>query len=351
MEELERLIVTPGVSGFEGGIRSLIREMVGGLTPLTTDTMGNLLTTIGEGTHIMLMAHMDEIGMLVSRIEEDGTLRFRKVGGVDERCLLGRMIRISTSSGQVNGVIGVVPPHLMRDPEKEMSTFPKAEDLRVDVGCSSRKEVESLGIRLMDPMTVEKRPFLLNGRILCSRGLDDRFGCWVLIELLRRMVKRALPLRLSFAWTAQEEMGLRGAKVVGGRERVEMGIIIDTSSATDFPDAPGHATPVALGKGPVIRYMDSRAIASPPLVRLVEKVAGERGIPYQIVITGGGTDGVVIQEAGAMMIPMGVPIRYTHSPVECMHLDDLDRLIDLLEALLIALSEKGLEDLNEGRDC
>lgn len=345
MDELKSFLLTPGVAGFEERIREKIREGAEVYASTKTDNIGNLWCEIGDkGPVIMLIAHMDEIGMVVSKIEDDGMLRFRKMGGVDERCLLGRGVRVHTTNGQVSGVIGILPPHLMEDRKEGMSKLPGLKELRIDLGCSSKEEVEEKGVALMDPITVSKEVQMLGDRIISGRGLDDRFGCVVLLELLRILHSTVSNCRIKFVWSTQEETGLRGAKVAS-EEDIDMVIVIDSCSSTDFPQAPDHTSGVVLGEGPVARFLDEGAMANPTLIRFVQRVASRNSIPLQIGITGGRTDGAVIQERGAMMVPLGVGVRYTHSPVECIHLDDLENLIGLTEAILMEIDEQGLEVL------
>ncbi|MBM4236942.1 MAG: M42 family metallopeptidase, partial [Euryarchaeota archaeon] len=338
IDELKELIAVPGVSGFEDRIREAIRERAEILTRTRTDEMGNLYATVGKGErHLLLVAHMDELGMVVSKVEEGGFLRFRKVGGIDDRSLIGRVVEIQTEKGRVKGAIGLLPPHLMADPSKEMDKVLKSEDLRIDICCRSKREAEDLGIAVMDPIVFEKHPLMLNDNVLCTRGLDDRFGCFALLAVLRRVAKRRIGMRVTFVWSVQEEVGLRGAKVAALKERPDFVIAVDSCSSTDFPGAPEHLARISLGDGPVVRYMDNRSIASPSFVKFVRETAASSKLPLQIGISGGGTDGAAAQEFGSFMVPLCIPIRYTHSTVECIHLQDLRNLISLLEEIVIRL--------------
>ncbi len=345
LEKLKSFLLTPGIAGFEEEIRGKIKEEAEKYASTRTDNIGNLWCEIGGGgPAIMLIAHMDEIGMVISKIEDEGTLRFRKVGGVDERCLLGRGVKVHTRGGIVPGVIGILPPHLMEDREEEISKMPDIKELRVDIGCRSKEEAVTRGVALMDPVTVSKEVLMLGEDIISSRSLDDRFGCVVLLELLHSLHSRISNCTIKFVWSTQEEMGLRGAKVASG-EDIDMVIVIDSCSSTDFPQAPDHTSDIVLGDGPVARFLDEGAMANPALIKFVQRIAGEYNIPLQIGITGGRTDGAVIQERGARMVPLGVGVRYTHSPVECIHLGDLRNLVSLTEAALMEIEEHGLEVL------
>lgn len=344
LEELRELLEVPGVSGFEAPIRERIESKARWYARTEVDRIGNLYASIGgEERSIAVIAHMDENGMVVTKLEDDGTLRFRVIGGIDDRCLVGRVVNIYASKGMVKGVIGLLPPHLMVRPEQEMAKVLKAEDLRIDLGCSSAEEARGLGIDLATPVVFEKQPTALQNGIFSARGLDNRMGCTVLLEVLRRLHQRRLNSHVEFVWSVQEEIGLRGATVVSMTRSPDFAIIVDTCSATDIPGVPGHFSQLKVGGGPVIRFIDNRAIATPAFVDCVKKVAAGHGIPVQIGISGGSTDGAAAQTTGAAMVPLGVAIRYTHAPVECISLEDLENLARLLEALLLEMDQGGMD--------
>lgn len=337
---LERLLAACGVSGYEGPVRDAIREAVGNLCRLETDALGNLFVTLGEGSpHILLIAHMDEIGLLVTQIEDNGYLRFRKVGSVDDRLLPSRPVIVHTQSGPVRGVIGMIPPHLTLDRTQTSRVVPWNE-MFVDLCTRSRAETEALGIKLLDPITLEKDAFVLREKFLCGRSLDDRFGCAVLIQVLQRLAKRKLKRRVSLVWSVREEIGLQGGTVIGNRLTPDIVLAVDSYASADAPDVPFHLAPARLGSGPVLRLADDQAIASPALRVQLEALANAHRIPLQVGATGGGTDGAAIQRSGlgTHMMAVSVPIRYLHSMVELCHLDDLSHLVELLEAAALELT-------------
>ncbi len=336
---MKRLLATSGVSGFEEPIRDAIREVVGDLAELETDALGNLFVTMGEGApHILLIAHMDELGLLVTHIEDSGCLRFRKVGGIDDRILPSRQVIVHTREGPVLGVIGMVPPHLMLDRAQMNQVIPWNE-MQIDLCTRSRPETEALGVRLMDPITLHKEAFLIQKKYLCCRSIDDRFGCAVLVKLLERLQHQKLNRRVSLVWSVREEIGLHGATVIGNRLTPDIVLAVDSYATGDAPDVPFHLAPVRLGDGPVLRLVDNRAIASAELRRQFETLAAKYKIPLQAGATGGGTDGGAIQLSGAgtHMMAISVAVRYLHSMVEICHLDDLANLITLLEKAVLNL--------------
>lgn len=333
---MERLLAATGVSGFEAPIRETIQEFVSPHLKIETDSLGNLYGSIGAGSpHILVIAHMDELGLVVTHIEENGCLRFRKIGGIDDRLLPSRSVFVHTKSGPVQGVIGMVPPHLMLDRAQMKQVVPWNE-LYIDLCTRSRAETEALGVRILDPITLEKDSFVLQGKYLGGRAIDDRFGCAVLIKLLEKLATLELNRRVTFVWSTQEEIGLHGATVMGNRFTPDIVIAVDSYATGDAPNVPYYLAPVQLGKGPVLRLLDNRAIASPYLRDQFEAIAEENQLPLQCGATGGGTDGAAIQRAGtgALMMAISVAVRYLHSTVELCHLDDLDNLIRLLQAVI-----------------
>ncbi len=336
-EMLEEMIYVPGVSGYEEEIREHIRKKVAALGVKTTeDNIGNLIAVVGDkGPLVMFIAHMDELGLIVTKIEDDGSLRIRKVGGVDDRSLVGRVMLIQTQKGTVTGVLGLKPPHLMTesDDKKKVVSW---EEVRVDVGTRSKKETEKKGVRVLDAMVMKKDVSYLTPDIICSRGIDNRMGCAVLIDALEKLKDRKLPIRIAFVWSVQEETGLTGAKVAGFTMRPDYVFAIDTMTTTDAPKQGETFAKVCLGDGPAMRMFDNYAIASPKMRKLVEDVAKAAKIPLQYGSGGGTTDGSVIQEFGALMMALGFPMRYTHSTTECASLKDMENM----SKLVVRLSER-----------
>jgi len=330
-ELLEEMIRIPGVSGYEEDIREYLRgKLKEKKLSVEEDNIGNLITTIGsKGPHMVFIAHMDELGLIVTAMEADGSLRVRKVGGIDDRSLVSRVVEIKTQKGVVPGVLGLKPPHLMteNDDRKKVVSW---EDVRVDVGTRSRKETEKLGVRVLDPMVMKKDISYLGKDVICARGIDDRAGCAVLLEAIDAVKGMNLPARVSFVFSVQEEIGLRGAKVVGFSLRPDYVFAIDTMTTTDGPMQGGTYEKILIGGGPALRMFDHSAIASPKLRTLVEDVARKARIKTQYGSGGGGTDGAAIQEFGAATMPLGIPMKYTHSTVECASLDDMRNLSKLL---------------------
>lgn len=340
-ELLSGLANLPGVSGYEGPVREhIVKELKIG-KQARTDNIGNLILDLGNGKpHIALIAHMDEVGLVVTKVEDDGSLGFRKVGGVDDRILLSRKVKIQTAKGPVTGVIGIKPPHLMTDPE-EMKKTVSYEKLRIDVGTRSRKETERLGVRVLDPVTLEKGLERLGKDLVVGRGMDDRVGCAILMESYRRLKDSKLRGRLTCVWSVQEEMGLRGARVIAHTLRPDYVIVLDTCSSRDSPGiVEGHLQPAVLGKGPALRFFDSASIASPVLREVAGRLARIKKIPIQEIAAGGTTDATAVQEAGSAVIPIGVGMRNTHSTTEIVSLKDVENAVRLVVELVKSLANR-----------
>jgi len=325
------MIKVPGVSGFEDDIRDCIREKIEAMgLNATEDNLGDLLVTLGDkGPSVVMIAHMDELGLIVSKIEEDGSIRIRKVGGIDDRTLVGRVVEIKTQKGMVTGVLGLKPPHLMTDADdrKKVMTW---QEVRVDVGTRSKKGTEKLGIRVLDPMVFKKDITYIGKDLICARAVDDRMGCAIILDVLEKLKDAKLPIKLTFAWSVQEETGLKGAKVIGFNLRPDYVFAVDTMTTTDGPCMGETFEKVLIGGGPAMRMFDNEAIASPKMRRLVEEVAKAAKIPLQYGTGGGATDGAAMQDFGCLMMPIGIAMRYTHSPVEIASIKDMENASKLL---------------------
>ncbi len=328
---LEDLIKVPGVSGYEDPIRSHIRSLVEAYGRVYEDNVGNLVLDLGgEGETILLAAHMDELGLVVTHIEEDGMVRFRKIGGIDDRILPNSRVTVHTEKGEVPGVIGITPPHLQLDRGDQRVVA--WHELGIDVGAESREDAEAMGIRVLDPVTLDKNvAWLGGGRTIAARAIDDRSGCAVLVELARAVGEGEVKPRgrLLLAWTVQEEVGLRGAMALAETIRPGLFIAVDTMSCC----LPGITGSARLGGGPVIRAVDNAYIAERKLVSRIESLARNRGIDYQVATAGGGTDAGALQRRGVRAIALGIPVKYSHSSVEVMRLRDLEAMVDLAKAL------------------
>ena len=329
VEELREITRIPGISGYEEKVREKLIEWVEPYADYTIDTIGNLLVELGEGElKAIFMAHMDEIGLLITGIRQDGKLTFRKIGGIDDRLLYGRHFDVITENGKLDGVIGALPVHL--NLERKFETVPWSK-LLIDIGAESREEAEALGVKVLDYAVFKKHFAVLNDRYVSTRSLDDRFGVVALVEAIKDLVDHDLDGRYLFAFTVQEEIGLKGAKFLAEKYSPKYAFAVDSFACCG--DITGD---VRLGGGAVIRAVDNSAIYTRGLARKVAEIAHRNEIPLQVGVTGGGTDASVFQHKSEVLA-LSVPIKYLHSEVETLHIDDLEALIKLIEAIAFEL--------------
>ena len=329
---LEELLRVPGIPGYEERVRELIRGRLPDGVAVSEDTMGNLVATLGEGPRVMFVAHMDEIGFIVSEVREDGFLKLKPLGGIDPRTVFGQLLRVITSDGEVAGAVGVKPPHLMTERAAEMKEVPPVTEFFVDIGARSREEATALGVEVLDFAVLDKRIATLNGKLVCARALDDRVGCYVQLKALERLAK-GTPPAVHFAFSVQEEVGLRGASLLARKHELDFAFAVDSTSTADFPGVSSDLSPGRLGAGPCLRVLDNATVIPSAFRKELAEVAARSGIPLQIVFSGGGTDARPFQAEGPHVMSIGIPLRYTHSAVEMAHLDDIERAIDFVCAL------------------
>jgi endoglucanase len=331
MEQLaKRLADAFGVSGFEEEIRNVIREEIAGLVDeINVDAMGNLVALKrgragGGGKRVMLAAHMDQIGLMVTHIDEKGFMRFAPVGGIYPLTCWGCEVRFA------DGTIGTVG----LDGRADRSKTPELRDLFIDVGATDKSEVK----QNVGDVVVFWPGFTAQGNAWFSPNQDDRVGCVALVELLRRLKDTALEHDVYAVFTTQEEVGIRGARTSGFALEPDLAIALDVTLTGDLP----HARPamdVHLGKGVAIKIMDSGMIGHPRLnARLIE-TAEREGIPYQReVLQGGTTDAAAIQlaRAGVPATALSIPSRHVHTPSQIVDRRDVDGTVRLLQAFLAA---------------
>lgn len=321
---IQKLVESVGPSGFETAVRNLVRAEVESLADeVRVDALGNLIARKGSkaegGQRIMLAAHIDEIGVMVTHVDENGFARFTTIGGVRPHTCYGGRVRF------VNGVQGVIGGERLDDPNRTHTI----EQMFIDVGAASRAECP---LKVGDVAAFE-RPFLDLGTRLVAKSMDDRIAAAVLIETMRAL--KTSPHELYFVFSTQEEVGTRGATTAAYALDPELGISVDVTLTGDTPK--GVKMEVALGKGPAVKVRDGGMIADPRLVRVMVQVAEKAGLPYQLeVLEGGTTDARAMQIARAGM-PAGcvsIPCRYVHTPSEMVDFNDVQNAVKLLAALL-----------------
>lgn len=351
---LEQLCNACGVSGAEGEVRSIVLEQLKpslGKSPLwdknpSVDVMGNLIAHIPAkeqpSVKVMLAAHLDEVGFMLTKDENEGFFRFDVVGGIDKRLMVGKAVWVGKE--HIAGVIGAKPIHLASEGELERSIA--VEDLRIDVSPENKSKV-NVGDR-----ATFAAPFQQLGDSLRAKALDDRLGVAALIELLKQSYPH---LELFGAFTVQEEIGLRGAAAAAYACSPQVAIVLDCTPAYDLPHWEVDRGKVEetvyyntqLGKGAAIYVADGGMISDPRLVRHFIQIAEEQGIPYQIrQAGGGGTDGgaIHLQHEGIPTIAVSVPARYLHTPYSLARISDWQSVLSLVHAALMKLTPELLTE-------
>lgn len=337
-EWLKNLSDLPGIPGHERRVAAYIKKEVAPFVDhVDHDHLGSVIAT-KKGTSditIMLSAHMDEVGFLISGIEAGGMIRMQPVGGWWAHVLLAQVMTITTRSGKsIEGVIGAKPPHGMS--AEARNRVLDLKDLFLDVGATSKEEVLALGIQIGDMVTPTMEARRLNGsKLLLGKAWDDRVSCAVQLEVMKRLQKETLVPHVVAAFTVQEENGLRGAKTASYRIQPDLALALDVTMSNDIPGVPKQDT--ALGKGVALSLMDATVIAHRGLFDDVEKVAQKEKIPYTYdMMVVGGTDAGEIhkQRDGVITMTLSLPCRYFHSHTSLVHEDDIEAMVSLIVAYL-----------------
>ncbi|MEX2403313.1 MAG: M42 family metallopeptidase, partial [Balneolales bacterium] len=329
---LKEIVATPAAPGFEHQLRDLVKDHLKGYADsIETDSIGNLIVRKGKGdTKVMAAAHLDEISLIATYVDDNGFIRFHTLGGFDPRTLYTQRVSVQAST-PLPGVIGCKPAHLLKEEEK--SKAPKIEELFIDVGLPADEVKE-----LVKPGTliIRDRELIEMGDNVTGKSLDNRASVYILVEA----IKKAKDLNIDFygVFTVQEEVGLRGARVAASSIKPDVGINLDITLANDFPGVEPQQRITDLGKGTAIKVMDGSVICTGSLVEFMEKTAKDNDISFQReVLTAGGTDTSAMQYltgVGARVSCISTPTRYVHSTVETASKRDIDSGIDLLTILL-----------------
>jgi endoglucanase len=335
MELLKKLCEAHGVPGREEAVRTLVvSELKKICDEIRTDALGNVIALKkgnGRGPKVMLAAHMDEIGFLVSHIDEKaGFLRIDPVGGFDPRVLMAQRVIVHTDKGDLIGIIGSKPPHILTEEERKKPL--ELKDLFIDLGLPAEEVKKRVSIG--DFITLQQ-DFADVGNLVSCKALDDRVGVYVMIEAVKRAKKHVCDIYA--VATTQEEVGVRGARVSSFNIAPDIGVALDVTVASDVPGAGEHEHVTKLGAGVAIKIKDSLSISNPKLVRRMRQLAEKKKIKCQMeILPRGGTDAGAIQmtREGVAAITLSIPTRYLHSVVEAVHKDDIQAAVDLLAAFL-----------------
>ncbi len=349
---LEKLSNAPGPPGAEEAVRAI---MVPGMkpyvtTPIIYDGLGSVIAQQGSaGPRIEIDAHMDELGGMVRRVTPTGFLSMQMLGGWLDQALVDQRWIIIGSKGPVHAVTGIRDVHIVT-PGERTAVFSR-DSLYLDVGAKNAAEVAAMGVAPGDPVVPDSPFTVLNGtKNYLGKGWDDRIGCAVLLEAIRRTAAMPHPNTLLYAATTQEEVGLRGGRTAAQAIKADIGIAIEGGITGDAGGARAEESQVKLGAGPGMFLYDSSAIPNRKVVALVRKTAADAGIPLQAdLVQGYGDDSAEIQmtNGGTPTINLVVPVRYTHAHNGIVNRQDFDQTVDLVVALLMHLDQKTVAALRD----
>jgi putative aminopeptidase FrvX len=335
---LQQLSEAPGPPGFEEAVRKImVAQMRGEVDQISYDGLGSVIGRQGSsGPRIMLDAHMDELGGMVRRVTPDGFMSMQMLGGWLDQAIAGQRWVIIGSKGPVRAVTGIRDVHLA--PAEERTRLIPRDAIFLDVGATNAAQVAAMGISPGDPVVPDSPFEVLNGTSsYAGKAWDDRVGCAVLLEAMRRLKASGHPNQIFYAATVQEEIGLRGARASTAIIKPDIGIAIEGGVTGDAGGAHAEESQVKLGAGPGLFLYDSSALPNRKMVALVKEVAAAKGIPLQFdLVQGYGDDSAEMQTVagGAPTINLVVPARYTHAHNGVINRRDFDQMVDLVVALI-----------------
>lgn len=327
---LEKLCNLDGVSGNESAVRNFLKTQI---TPyadeITVDSMGNLLAfKKGKDSSktVMLSAHTDEVGFIITKITKDGYLEFDAVGGIDTRVIISKKVRI----GNIKGVIGLKAIHLTK--KKERESVPKVSELYIDIGAKDEEDAKKY-VSLGDYVSFDTEFERLGEKSVKAKAIDDRVGCYILTDL----IKKEVMFDTWFCFCTQEEVGLRGARVAAARINPDIALVIEATTCSDVKGSVSYAYVTEMHKGTAISFMDRTTIVNRNLYKWLYDLAVKNNIPvqYKTMVAGGNDAGIIhISNGGIPTMSVSVPCRYIHSPASIASLDDIDATKKLCECFL-----------------
>jgi putative aminopeptidase FrvX len=349
---LKELTEVNGAPGYEAPVRAVVRKYMENLGELSQDKIGSVICRkpgTASSPKVMLAGHMDEIGFMVKQITPEGFIKFIPLGGWFDQVLLGQRVVIQTTKGDVVGVIGAKPPHLL--PQEERSKVVLKRDMYIDIGATSQQEVEEAGVRLGDPI-LPRADFvpLANGKTYLSKAFDDRVGTALVISTLQALQTSPHPNTVYGTATVMEEIGLRGATTSVRAIDPDVAIVLESDIAGDVPGIKSEESLIKLGKGPTVLIYESRTIPNLKLRELILDTAQKEKIAVQIsYVEAGGTDAgaIHLHGIGVPSAVLAVAARHIHSHSSIIHRADYDQAVKLLTAVIKRLDEKTVAGLTQ----
>jgi endoglucanase len=347
---LKELTESEGVAGYEAETSKVVRKYFEPLGEVLEDKLGSLICRKegrAQEPRVMLVGHMDEIGFMVKLITKEGFLRFTPLGGWWDQVLLGHRVHVKTNKGDVLGVIGAKPPHLLSDEERKKVAEKK--DMYIDIGATSQQEVEDAGVRVGDPVVpISQFAVSPDGKAYIAKAFDDRAGCALVVTVLQKLMDKKHPNAVYGVATVQEEVGLRGATTSAEVINPDVAIILEIDIAGDVPGVKPEESATKLGGGPTLLAYDARMIPNLKLRDMVIDTAKKLNIPLQMAARErGATDGgaIHLHRTGVPTVVVSVPTRHIHSHNSVMRRDDFDRAAMLVTALVQALDKETVASL------
>lgn len=349
---LKSLTDVNGISGHEMQVKSLMKDY---LTPVSDEIVEDRLGGIfgkKNATHgtksLMISGHLDEIGFIVTQIDEQGYIYFTPIGGWWNQVMLSQKVTITTENGkEIRGIIGSKPPYALSPEERKKPVDIK--NMYIDIGVGSKEEAKEAGIELGNMITpYSEFESLANDKYLTAKAFDNRYGCALAVDVLQQLKDENIDINLYAGATVQEEVGLRGAKVAANLIKPDLAIAVDVGVAYDVPGMTSEKNEGKLGDGPLAILMDATSIAHDGLRKHIKDVAEHHNIPVQWATTpGGGTDAGSIHVAneGIPTITIGVPLRYMHSNVSVLNIDDYTNSVRLITEIVRSLNDDSYQAL------
>lgn len=349
---LKSLTDVDSIAGHEMAVKALMNDY---LTPVSDeiieDNLGGIFgkksATNGDKT-LMVAGHLDEVGFIVTKIDNNGFLKFTPIGGWWNQVMLSQKVTITTDEGKkIRGIIGSKPPHVL-SPEERKKTIDMKE-MFIDIGVKSKKEAEQFGIEIGNMVTpYSEFETLANQKYLTAKAFDNRYGCALAIDVLQNLKNEAIDINLVAGANVQEEVGLRGAKVAANKIKPDLAIAVDVAIAYDTPGMSGQVSDTAIGNGPVVIIMDASNIGHVGFTKHIKDVAKKHNITVQLDTTaGGGTDAGSIHVAneGTPTVSIGVALRYMHSNVSVLHTDDYKNSVALVTEIVKSLNNDVVDQI------
>ena len=349
---LKELTEVNGAPGYEAPVRAVVRRYMENLGELSQDKIGSVICRkagSAASPKVMLAGHMDEIGFMVKQITPEGFIKFIPLGGWFDQVLLGQRVIIQTAKGDVVGVIGAKPPHLL--PQEERSKVVLKRDMYIDIGATSQQEVEEAGVRLGDP-ALPRADFvpLASGKTYLSKAFDDRVGTALVISTLQALQNSTHPNTVYGTATVMEEVGLRGATTSVRAIDPDVAIVLESDIAGDVPGIKSDESLIKLGKGPTVFIYESRTIPNLKLRELILEIAQSENIAVQIsYVEAGGTDAgaIHLHGIGVPSAVLAVAARHIHSHSSIIQREDYDQAVKLLTAVIMRLDAKTVAGLTQ----